>query len=493
MNNLPRTERLSYLWAAVAVGIAFGIRWALMPYAGDMGVFLLFIPAVALTAWLGGMMPGLFATLLSLGAGIGLMRLHSQTPPGLDGRIDIGLFAITAIFVASVVQGLRKALRREMVTRPVVEVAPSIPRREILPPQDRGIRAMLDNALDVGIFTMDANNIVKEWSAGAAMLTGYSRGEMVGRSADILFGEEDIAKREPAHEQLIAEATGKSVFYRWLKKKDGESFLAEGSLRVLPAQFGEPTVFIKVFADATSRFNLHEHVKEDLLQKAKDAEVLIYLMAHDMRQYTRGISNNATMLERDFGEKMPEEAKFSFGRLKENGRRMHEMVEGILEHLRLVRSPVKPSPVNLSALAEKCATDLRRHHTDCKIQFIVQPGLWVKGDEDLLQFVFVNIFENALKYAPEGRVVFGRDPTKDAFYVKDDGPGFEPQYAEKIFDLFHRLHGQEKPGTGIGLANVKRIVERHGGKIWAESEPGKGATFYFTLKAIAEEPVGTLR
>ena len=103
------------------------------------------------------------------------------------------------------------------------------------------------------------------------------------------------------------------------------------------------------------------------------------------------------------------------------------------------------------------------------------------------------LVRNALKYAPEGRVVFGRDPTKDAFYVKDDGPGFEPQYAEKIFDLFHRLHGQEKPGTGIGLANVKRIVERHGGKIWAESEPGKGATFYFTLKAIAEEPVGTLR
>jgi signal transduction histidine kinase len=315
---------------------------------------------------------------------------------------------------------------------------------------------------------------------------------MVGRSADELFSPDDQQNGEPRLEQLMAETQGRSWFSRWLCRKDGTQFLAEGTLRSLPGEMGEAQGFIKFFTDVTSRVQKYEDTIADMVTRAQDSGNLLHAMAHDMRQYTRGISTNCTMMIRDLANILPDEQKNGLVRLKENSQRMHEMVNGILDHLRVGNSPINPKAVNLSAVAEDAVQRVKATMPENDMHFIVQPGLWVKGDKELLDLVFGNLFENACKYGG-GKVIFGHDAAKDAYYVRDEGPGFEQQYAEKIFKLFERLHGQDKPGTGIGLPNVKRIIERHGGKIWAEGEPGKGATFYFTLKAAEHAAVGSLR
>jgi len=189
---------------------------------------------------------------------------------------------------------------------------------------------------------------------------------------------------------------------------------------------------------------------------------------------------------------LPDDQVRPLERLRENATRMYQMVEAILDHLRVGRSPITAKPINLSLLGEEAVDRLQSTPGAEKIHFIIQPGLWVKGDRDLLSLVFDNLFGNAVKYA-SGRVIFGHSAAKDAYYVKDEGPGFDEKYAEKIFGVFDRLHNQDVPGTGIGLANVKRVIERHGGRVWAESEVGKGATFYFTLRATEDSPVGSLR
>lgn len=490
MSSLPRTEKLSYLWAAIAVLVAAGVRWAVLPWTPDSYTLWFFVPTVALAGWSGGLGPAVLAYFLSMGASFVLGQALHEQPTEQELRVRLILFTVAALTEWGAIQSLRKNLRKEIVQRPVVETAAPAPRTQI--DRDRAYKTIFDNLVDTAIITLDSNRRVREWNVGATQITGWTRGEMVGRSADDLFGPDDVQNGEPGLEQLMAETTGKASFSRWLNQKGGGQFLAEGTMRTMPGELNEAAGFIKVFSDVTPRVQRHEDTVASLLERASDAEVLTYSMAHDMRQYTRGISTNCTMMIRDLDPILPEEHKHGLNRLRENGLRMHAMVEGILEHLRVGRSPISAKPLNLSALAEDAAQRARQAVPDSKMHFIVQPGLWVKGDKELLNLVLGELFENAAKYGG-GRVIFGHDATKNAYYVRDEGPGFDPQYAEKIFGIFERLHGQDIPGTGIGLPNARRVIDRHGGKIWAESEPGKGATFYFTLKVAEQAPVGTLR
>jgi len=487
MNNLPKTERLSYLWATLAVVVAFGLRWSLDAWIPEDFTFWFFVPAVVIAAWTGGFTPGIVAICISVVAGLALYALQSGIHQ--EEQLSVLLFSCTSLITLLVVHVLRGNLRREIIARPVVE-RPSAP---VLRPteSDRNYKTIFDHMMDVAVITMDANRVIKEWNVGATQLTGWSRGEMIGKSGDILFSPEDLEKNEPGHEQLLAEATGKQSFHRTLRRRDGTEFHAEGTIRSMPSGLGEPPGFIKVFSDVSQRVESHQMTVRDLKNRANDAGELAYMMAHDLRQYTRGLGTNSSFILKDLDGKLSEDEKFFVHRLRDNAYRLHSMVEDILEHLRVGRSPGAAKPVNLSELGDKVARDLKTDFPETR--FNVQPGMWVKGDTSLLELVLINLFGNAAKYAP-GRVVFGRDAAKQAFYVRDEGPGFDATaYGTKIFNIFVRLHGQEVQGTGIGLANVKRIVERHGGTVWVESEPGKGATFYFTLANTIDEPVGSLK
>jgi light-regulated signal transduction histidine kinase (bacteriophytochrome) len=169
----------------------------------------------------------------------------------------------------------------------------------------------------------------------------------------------------------------------------------------------------------------------------------------------------------------------------------------MLDLSRVTRNAMARREVDLSGLAEEIAGRLRRQQPGRKVEFAIEPGITAWGDENLLRVALDNLFENAWKYTskhPSARIEFGarNGEGERVCYLKDDGAGFDMRYAQKLFGAFQRMHtAEEFPGTGVGLATVQRILHRHGGRIWAESEVEKGAAFYFTLPRKESEDGGT--
>lgn len=479
--------RRGYLWALVAVAIATGLRYLLLPYAKDSHVFLYYLLAVAFSVWAGGSMAGIVATILGASlAGIALAPGFGSNVVG--DLVGLILFLVCSVSVISLLQAQQSSAEQRMQAE-LAEQASRTRRAEL----EKKDRVALDNTWDVAIIVTDHNRIIREWNVGAAQMTGWSRGETIGQSTDLLFLPEDLEKDEPRRETLSAEAMSKAKIARWLKCRDGSQFYGEGMIRPVLDQSGWVTGFIMVFIDGTSRVQAQDELERRMLDRAEELESLTYSMAHDMRQYTRGIAVNATMVVRELKDKLSEEELRNIERLSDNATRMREMVDGILDHLRLSKAAPNAKPVDLSKLGEEVAERIQPAQAGSTVQFIVQPGMWAKGDGDLISLVIQNLFDNAFKYGA-GHVRFGYDAKQGAYYVRDEGAGFNPEYAARIFKPFVRLHGQDVPGTGIGLPNAQRIVERHGGRMWAESDgEGKGATFYFTLKGVEEAPVGVLR
>jgi PAS domain S-box-containing protein len=214
----------------------------------------------------------------------------------------------------------------------------------------------------------------------------------------------------------------------------------------------------------------------DLEEAVKELEGFTYTVSHDLRGPLRAISAASMILREDFGELLPSEAERHLVRQAEAAKKMGTLIDDLLKLSRLGRQEMSPAEFDLSAMTHDVAEEL-----DAADRVIVEPNLVAFGDHRLVRFVLLNLMENSLKFSPEGgNVRVGK--RGDSFYVADEGIGFERDYAEKIFKPFERLvRDDEYPGTGIGLANAHRIVKRHGGHIWADAEPGKGATFHFTL------------
>ena len=166
---------------------------------------------------------------------------------------------------------------------------------------------------------------------------------------------------------------------------------------------------------------------------------------------------------------------------------MAQVMDALLDLSRIARGEMRHEKVNLSSLAEDVATELERSQPGRRVEFAIQGDLVVEGDRRLLRLALENLLGNAWKFTakkPEARIEFGAadQDGAPAYYVRDNGAGFDEAYVGKLFGAFQRLHGQDEfDGVGIGLAAVARVVRRHGGRVWAEGETGRGATFYFTL------------
>jgi len=189
----------------------------------------------------------------------------------------------------------------------------------------------------------------------------------------------------------------------------------------------------------------------------------------------------------DCAEQLDDTGRGHFARIREAARRMAGLIDDLLNLSRLTRAPMGRESVSLSALAADVAAELGRSGPARPVEWVVAPGLLAEGDPRLLRVALENLLENALKYSrgqPQPRIEFGRTAVdgQPAYYVRDNGAGFDMAYGDKLFKPFQRLHpAGEFEGSGVGLATVARVIRRHGGRIWAEGEVGRGATFYFTL------------
>jgi len=213
-----------------------------------------------------------------------------------------------------------------------------------------------------------------------------------------------------------------------------------------------------------------------------------YTVTHDLRAPIRVVEGFARILKEDYGRVLDRIGNDHLDRVLAAAARMNSMIDALLTLANLSAQPLARQPVNLSQLAGFVVDDLRRAAPERQVEVDIAAGLVADGDPTLLRLVLENLLGNAWKYSarnPQARIQLHADLQggRQVFHVVDNGAGFDMRNADRLFGVFQRLHSvNDFPGTGVGLASVKRIVRRHGGDIWAESEPGRGARFHFTLK-----------
>jgi len=224
----------------------------------------------------------------------------------------------------------------------------------------------------------------------------------------------------------------------------------------------------------------------ELQQRYDELESFSYSVAHDLRAPLRSVAGFAAALREDYGESLDETANRYLGLIIGAAGQMGSLIDALLSLARVSRQEISPSSVDLSAMARAVVEELRSVEPERGATIGIQPNLLVEGDTHLLRIVLYNLLGNALKFTrgrDEARIGFGGSSNGEetVFWVEDNGVGFSTSYPQELFTPFRRLHGSAFEGLGIGLATVARIVRRHGGRVWAESEPGTGAKFYCAI------------
>ncbi len=303
----------------------------------------------------------------------------------------------------------------------------------------------------------------------------------------------------------------KSIADRVEKLREAAHKIAEGNLdiRVYPhvrdGEFGELALsfdhMASRLADNLAEIRQAQHqikrLNADLEQKVakrtaqletlvKEHEAFSYSVSHDLRAPLRHINGFSAILSEELGSEVSPQCHGYLQRITAASNRMGRLIDDLLELSRINREPLKLERVNLSAIATEIVAMLREAEPGRVVEVIVADNLKAYGDASLLHIALQNLIDNAWKYTckqPAARIELGMNKTadEDVYFIKDNGAGFDMAYKDKLFAAFHRLHGSEYEGTGIGLATVERVILRHDGKIWAEGTVNEGATFYFTL------------
>ncbi|MBI5605138.1 MAG: PAS domain S-box protein [Deltaproteobacteria bacterium] len=287
----------------------------------------------------------------------------------------------------------------------------------------------------------------------------------------------------------------------WQRRQDGEKRLLAWWCRVLKDQQGNVIGALSTARDVTESKRAEEEIQrlnESLEQRIiertaqleaanKELEAFSYSVSHDLRAPLRGIDGLSLALLEDNFDQLDHQGQDFLKRIRAASQHMAELIDDLLKLSRVTRSELRRSNVDLSALSQAISEELKRGHPERRVEFVIQPGMIARGDVNLLKIVIEQLLRNAWKFTGkhfQARIEVGaiQIEGETAFFVRDDGAGFDMTYADHLFGAFQRLHSaNEFEGTGIGLATVKRIIHRHGGRVWGEGVVEKGATFYFTL------------
>ncbi len=341
----------------------------------------------------------------------------------------------------------------------------------------------------VGIFETDAGGHCTFVNTRWCELTGLSPEEALGQVWSHAVHPDDLARVAFAWDRAIEECFEFRADYR-LRRGDGQDVWVSGVAAPIIDAVGRQGGWLGTVMDVTERRRTEEELRRHraaLEASNRELETFSYSVSHDLRTPLRAIDGFSRALEEDYGRHFDANARAYIERVRRATRRMGQIIDDLLQLSRLARGELRAEAVDMTALAGEVDAALRAAQPERDVEFEAAPGLRATGDSRMLRLVLENLLGNAWKYTsrqPRARIGFGMENGAGCpvFFVRDDGAGFDMAYADKLFGAFQRLHSaSEFPGSGIGLATVARIVQRHGGRAWAEGAPGRGATFFFTL------------
>lgn len=535
-----------YAIGLACVLVAFTLRWFLQPILHVHAPLMLFILAAMIAALCGGTGPGVLVMVFGelLGDFFFIAPYHTFGPRGvIEWAYCLTFFAETGtvILVVRALQRTRdraqkssllaherreqlreaqEALRKRFEELQRAQRALSdqnaqlIASREALE-AERGRYWELFNSAPVGYIITNPQGLIQQVNAAAAALLQDAPENLGAVSLARLFPQEARAAFYGHVNRLTRQRADVVESWETTLQPHGRQPLAclvlanrveDGRGNLLGLRW--------ILRDISERKQVEERVLKlnlELEQRVRERtaaleaanrelEAFSYSVSHDLRAPVRSISGFSQALLEDYGDKLDAEGRQYLQLASAAGARMNRLIDDLIQLSRTSRAELRRRPVDLTALATQVVLELQKRDPSRVVDVAIEPGLRAEGDEGLLRIALENLLGNAWKFTAHqahARIEVGASDAKGSrqFFIRDNGAGFNMAHAGRLFGVFQRLHSQEEfPGTGIGLATVRRIFARHGGKVWAEGKPNEGATFYFSLPqpvtaAPAEVPV----
>lgn len=351
-------------------------------------------------------------------------------------------------------------------------------------------RIQVREVTQYAMFTLDPQGMLLTWNAGVREILGYAEEDWLGKHASIVFTDDDNTRDICQAEMDSAVENGFSADIRWHVRKDGTTIFGQGCMTALRDPSGHLLGFAKIFSDETK----NKKLQDSLTESNAALEQFAYVASHDLQEPLRTISSYSDLLLRRYRDQLDDEGKRLIDAITAGSRRMSALVQDLLVYARVQTEQDRPASSSLDEVLETALSQLKSSIEECDALVTHDPLPQIPADHGQMVRLFQNLVGNSLKYRKEGirpevHIAAREEGQAWIISVKDNGIGFDPSESTRIFAPFTRLHSaSEIPGTGVGLAICRRIVEHHGGRIWTEAQAGAGATFYFSLPAEGRAP-----
>ncbi|HWW02757.1 MAG TPA: ATP-binding protein [Candidatus Acidoferrum sp.] len=380
-------------------------------------------------------------------------------------------------------------------------------REQALQDTEERFRIVVDGVKDCAIYMIDVEGRVATWNQGAERVEGYTAKEIIGKPLATFFPPEDVARKVPETALKKAQKEGRALNEGWRVRKDGSRFWSRGILTALRDAGGQLRGFAKVAHDLTRERRAEEEIQRlrsrlesrviertaQLEAANQELEGFSYSVSHDLRAPLRHILGYVDILQTGAKQTLDVGSRQHLQSIARSVTEMGQMIDALLQFSRLSRAKMHFKRVSLAALAQDVRRELRNEIKGRHIKWQIGHLPEMQGDLLMLRQAIVHLLSNAIKFTRTRRNVkieigAKKGARETIFFVRDNGVGFDMSYADKLFGVFQRFHrSTEFEGTGVGLAIVRRIIHKHGGRTWAEGKADGGATFYFSLPELTEE------